>query len=355
MKLDKMQSLERSKKMSFKLGDLLGKEGLACCFPGGGVAYELGKILVGNMFDYYNDRTKKRIENFCNTIVGGKDHTNINDDFLNKEIKIEDFHAILSSCVKDMEDEKTEIYSTLTLSLMNSSMRFDERRHMIQSCSQLTYNEISLLRTMYISSKYDFMTVGSIEKQLEDIFTTTDPYNLIYIDSLKKFGLVDVARKKVTILGERFISSVYKENSLIPEAIGKSQCRKGFALVISYQLADISHHMIYSSISGILYKNKIASNIHSIDDRHVNSGIHTHYKFAFLLQSKDRIEMHYMKSISELSKKMPIVKVQIENEDYGCDFSSVEFCNEILIHRNKGNLNFSGLDDQIDKIIRKYF
>lgn len=120
--MDRDKSLIRAKKSAITIADVLAKEGLAGVIPCGGILYDTAKALLNHGRAYYTDRTENRMKEFHSALLSGKASENEFLGFIKKPFDIDDYYAVLFSCVQDIENEKVEIYSTLMSSLIEGAL-----------------------------------------------------------------------------------------------------------------------------------------------------------------------------------------------------------------------------------------
>ena len=246
--MDREKKVIRFKKSITTISDLLAKEGVASVFPFGGTIYEITKSLFNHGRTYFKDRTDDRIKTFHEALLKGNADNDDFDSFLKKPFDLDDYYAVLSSCVQDIENEKVWIYSTLMSSLIISHLNQALKRHFIKSCKELTYSELCFLRELYINNKYDLMTVGGIQQQIKKMLTTKNALRLLTIDKLKSFGFINADVSGITSMAEDFVSMIFNAHSLLPGTIGRKPFSGINVAIITYQLSEKIHQEIATEI-----------------------------------------------------------------------------------------------------------
>ncbi len=69
-------------------------------------------------------------------------------------IQAVDYHALLNACLQDIEDEKTELYATLTRNAAFRKLHSRDLRFFCVSLSEMTFNDLEEMRVAYIASKF---------------------------------------------------------------------------------------------------------------------------------------------------------------------------------------------------------
>lgn len=338
------RSITRAKKSATSIVELLAKEGVSVVVPGGGLIYEVTKVLVNHGKNYFSDRTANRIEDFHSALLmGDADHEKF-EHFLKAPFELDDYYAVLSSCVQDIEAEKVDIYSSLMKSLIESKLGQELRRHFIKSCKELTYSELNLLKLLYINNKHDLMTVGGTKQQVKALLSTKDTLRMLAIEKLKSFGFIPATGNAITPLAEQFVNTIFSGDKLLPDAIGKKEFSGIKVVIVTYQLDDPVHVRIATEAQEALWSCQIKSSIHIIDKTtFVNSIIP--YNAALLIVGDKPIEPKYISALSKFSEKRPVIRLNIvDNATSGLE--DIRF---------SGELNFtSESTSSVRDMVREY-
>jgi len=343
------KSVTRAKKSATSIAELLAKEGVSAVVPGGGLMYDAAKALVNHGKNYFSDRTADRIEDFHSALLmGGADHDKF-EGFLKTPFELDDYYAVLSSCVQDIEAEKVEIYSSLMKSLIKSKLGHDLRRHFIKSCKELTYFDLNFLKILYINSKHDLMTVGGTQQQVEGMLSTTDTLHVLTIEKLKTFGFIPATGDAITPLAEKYVNTIFSADKLLPESVGKKEFSGIKIVIVTYQLDDPAHVSIATEVQEALWSRQIKSSIHIIDSsRSLNSTIF--YGAALLIVGDKPIESKYVAALSKFSEKRPIIRLNIVDAVPASVLEGISFSDE-LNYTSNSNLSVRDIVcEYIDKL-----
>ena len=238
----KAKSLVRAKKTSSSIVDMVGREVCATVVPVvGGVAYDTVKAMFNHGKEYIKDRNDTRIEDFHTVLLTGEFNQPY-EEFIEKPFELGDYHALLNSCVQDMEDEKVSFYGTLMKSLISLNLKENDRRHFVKACRELSFSELQFLRKIYVHSEFRIWSEYAIpEKGGAEFLKTKKPIELLILDRLKAFGLINYEKSEMTELGKNFIEAVFSKPQLKPKAIGLEEFSGVNVVVISYKLSDDFH------------------------------------------------------------------------------------------------------------------
>jgi hypothetical protein len=326
--MERKKSVSRAKKSATTVAELLAKEGISVIVPGGGLMYDAAKVLVDHAKSYFSDRTAKRIEDFHSALLVGKTDQDEWEDFLKSPFEPDDYYAVLSSCVQDIETEKVEIYSSLMNYLIESELGSDLRRHFIKSCKELTYSDLSFLQTLYINSKHDLMTVGGTHQQLKTILSTKDPLKILTIEKLKSFGFIPAAGGKITPIAEQFVHAIFSADKRSPVAVGRKKFTGITVVIVTYQLDEPVHKFIATEVQEALWSRQIKSSIHIIDRSMVANSI-MFYGAALLIVGDKKIEPNYVSALLKFSEKRPIIRLNIVDTITENGLESIHFSDEL--------------------------
>lgn len=329
------KSITRANKSATSIAELLAKEGVSAVVPGGGLIYEVTKVLVNHGKNYFSDRTASRIEDFHSALLmGGADHEKF-EHFLKAPFELDDYYTVLSSCVQDIEAEKVDIYSSLMKSLIESKLGHELRRHFIKSCKDLTYSELNFLKLLYINNKHDLMTVGGTKQQVKALLSTKDTLRMLAIEKLKSFGFIPATADVITPLAEQFVNTIFSADELLPGAIGKKEFSGIKVVIATYQLDDPEHVRIATEVQEALWSCQIKSSIQTIDDsRSVDSTIF--YGAALLIVGDKPIEPKYVSALSKFSDKRPVIRLNIVDIATKSRLEGITFSDELNFTSESG-------------------
>jgi hypothetical protein len=262
------KSLERSKKTTLTFANELAKEGCSALVPGGGLMYEGIRILMQHGRKFYEDRKTERIEKF-HEILLGKDVPS-KEDILHKEFTIEDYTILLSHAVQDEEDDKVGIYSRIFQALLNKRIPDELKSHILKSSRSLLYSDFEFMKEIYLAGIYEFKDEGNIEEQIKHRTRVKDPIKNLSIQNLIRLGfLYDKDGSKPpypTDLLKTLISSIFKEDELTPESIGKQAWRDVRIFIASFDIN--SHTSFINKVANALSAKNIKTII-ALPSKHV--------------------------------------------------------------------------------------
>lgn len=326
--MEREKSITRAKKSSITISELLVKEGFSAIVPGGGLIYDAAMVLVNHGKNYFSDRTADRIEEFHSALLMGDVNQDKFKQFINTPFQLDDYYAVLSLCVQDIEAEKVEIYSSLMRSLIENQIDRDLRRHFINSSKELTYSDLNFLKTIYINSKHDLMTVGGAKRQVENMLATEDTLHILTIAKLKTFGFISTTEATITHLAEQFVNIIFPSNELSPEAIGKKEFSGIKIVIVSYHLNDPIHINITTQVQDALWSRQIKSYIHIIDSSSVANSVIS-YSAALLVVGDKPVDEKYIYALSKFSEKRPVIRLNIGNSAADVKFKNISFIDEL--------------------------
>jgi hypothetical protein len=347
--MKKNKSISRSKKSIVKVSDFLAREGVAALVPGGGLFYDATKALFQHGKQYFHDRTEDRIEEFHQALLTGNFDEKEFEKFLDKEFDLDDYYAVLSSCVQDIEDEKIRIYSQLMQSLMMNIIKPNIRRHFITSSKYLSFQDLCFLRELYINSKYDLMTVGGSSQQVKNLLSTVDIFKDLTIEKLISRGFIHKNKSRITPVGEQYTESIFPTNELKPESIGRKPWTGINIVIVSYQLGDQQHNIVSKEVQEALWKTHIKSSIHIIDQKRPTTSLF--YGAGVLLVGEKIIEDNYKKSLETFSRKKPLIRLNLNENASKVELKEIKFVEEFTLQSSKTDEIRRDINNFISKIL----
>lgn len=224
-------------KTTIKKGlDLGAKFGLSF-IPGASDAYELAKLGVTQAQAYVKQKQNQRIEDFHHMLLKQDEHWN--QDMADAYINAADYHLLLSACVQDLEDEKTELYATLTKNAALRRITPQDIRFFTLSLRELSLNDVKEMQVAYIASKYPLIPSSGSGNYKKDLSLDRAPDHQIYGRKLmEQRGFVK--DKILSNYGERFIAACHLPDQLTPSAIGMKEWKNpNFPLLLlCYETED---------------------------------------------------------------------------------------------------------------------
>jgi hypothetical protein len=270
-----------------KLADLAFKLGVSLT-PGANALYEAIKIGAEPFRDYLWARNEKRFNEYCRTLLTGEGV--VDQDMMHAELHAADFHALLDSCLSDIEEEKTTPYANLTRSIARQLVPVTYRRHFIHSLKELAFGHLEILRETYIATRYS--CIGQNDKLIHprDFLThvQTDTISQLALEALIGRGLI--TKTEITALGVTFIESCYSEDDLEPYNFNYKASNKTRGVII--KLTDNKEiKLIEASLTHELKRRQIQTETAGVilfdggqsDDPYVKFA-----DFAFVLATRGR-------------------------------------------------------------------
>lgn len=219
--------------------------------PGGNAVYELIKLGVEQAKRYATERQEKRIADFHTVLL--KQNTT-GDIVLNGAyIEVADYHALLSACLQDIEDEKTELYATLARNSVFRKISPRDLRFFCFSLKEMTFNDLEEIRVAYIASSFNIVPPASAGRFEKSLSPEKSPSGLVYGRKLMELrGFVEDG--KINQYGEKFVKTCYPTEKLLPESIQMSEWKNAGSpiLMLSYDLDDPDVTRLHTHLSELL-------------------------------------------------------------------------------------------------------
>ncbi|WP_429581397.1 hypothetical protein [Pseudomonas frederiksbergensis] len=196
-----------------KVVEIVGKVGLSAV-PVPPLVSEVAKLGLEKIFSYVRQRDEQRILEFYRAFLYRDELSD--KDILDAEIEESNFHALLNACVSDIEGEKTVPYANLTRSIALGQVEPELRRHFILSLRDLSWEELDLLRRIYVVTKHSVIPVKGTTFDVASLLSSSDAEvsQKLAVASLKSKGLVE--DDKITNAGESFVIACSSVNDLTP-------------------------------------------------------------------------------------------------------------------------------------------
>jgi len=343
--MDRSKSLNRSKKSAITVADLLAKESLTAVVPGGGLIYDISKSLAQHGRNYFTARTEARLEEFHDKLLNENLDEEEIKNFINKEFSLDDYHAILSSCIQDIENEKVTIYANLLKGIIEQKIEPNVKRHFITTCKDLTFTELYFLKEIYINSDFDLMTTGGVNFQVSQLLSTKDFFKNVTISKLIQLGYIDMERSRITSMSKQFVQLIFDKESLLPKSVGRSAFSGINVLIISYQLDNNIHTKVATDIQESLWANNMKSSISILDERFLR-GMHN-YSAAVLIVDDQVIDDKYIRSLTKFSEHKPLIKISISDAGEANTVGKINFTDKLKLD----NLERSKIRQSISEYI----
>lgn len=245
-------------KLLANLGNSFAK-GAIGALPGGSfltAGYEMIQLLSESVSDQIEARNEERYREFIHQLFGG----NV-EPAVTEFLTIDDYHALLSGCLSDIEKEKSGLYGALTRSIGLGRVDEKYKRFLIVALSQLSFQQVEMLRNAWIAKKFPLMPVSGSGNIGQEYFLKPSQEDLIgriNCEALSSRQLISEA--KLTSLGDELVLSCYREHDLTVEAIG---AKSWIAGVIDIVFSDDIGCKFSTALAKEAFANSIKSNSHS--------------------------------------------------------------------------------------------
>ncbi|WLH29947.1 hypothetical protein [Pseudomonas canadensis] len=185
--------------------------------PGGGLltaGYE-GLLLLSNQAAAQMERrSEKRYEEFIQNIFAGEVTPEVTE-----HLTADDYTALLSGCLADMENEKARYYGRLAAAIGRGEVQGRNRRFLIITLSQVSDEQLQMLRKSSIATRFDLKPSRGNGR--------VDPVEILHLrDSVQKHEYDELVSrsmyidKKLTELAEELVRACFTTEELKPSAIG---------------------------------------------------------------------------------------------------------------------------------------
>ncbi len=327
--MTKNNSVARSKESVTSVLNILAKEGLNIVLPGSGALYDISSTLVKHGKSYYSDRVEERMTQFHSDFLEGNLSEDEIEKLVSKEFELDDYYAVLSSCVQDMESEKTIFYASLMRGIILTNQSSGLRKHFIIVCKDLSIYDFRLLQKLYIYSNFTLINNFSVSSDTGTILKSKAEFMSYSVNKLIQLGLVNQDRTKLTQMGRSFIELVFDENQLQPEVIGRNES-KGITLrVVSFNLKENNFHtQVAKKIQSFLCDESIIStigvlknNMSSVDG-------------AILLVDEDSLDHKSCQILRDFSQKKPVIQINLCDQEKAYQVDGLSVFAELTIDKS---------------------
>lgn len=187
--------------------------------PGGGLltaSYEGLQLLSNQAAAHMERRSEKRYQEFIQSVFAGEVTPEVTE-----HLTADDYTALLSSCLADMENEKTRYYGRLAAAIGRGKVQGSSRRFLIITLSQVSDGQLQMLRRSYIAFRFDLKpTQGNGSVDPVEILHLSNPIQKHEYDELASRSMY--ADKKLTELAEELVEACFTTEELKPSTIGHS-------------------------------------------------------------------------------------------------------------------------------------
>lgn len=185
--------------------------------PGASIAYEVAKLGVSQATAFVQQKQEERITQFHEMLL--KPDEKWDEALADACIEAVDYHLLLSACVQDLEDEKTELYAELAKNAAAKNITPVNIRFFTLSLQQLSFSDLEEMRIAYVSKNFSLMDSagsGNYEKDL-----SVESANDVQAHGRRMMDLRGFLQENtLNEFGELFTQSCYPSAKLTPGAIG---------------------------------------------------------------------------------------------------------------------------------------
>ena len=195
---------------------IIAKAGIGL-LPGGGTisaGFEAIQLLNKQAAKQMKRRSEIKYSEFISSLFKGEIGPKISE-FLTAD----DYYALLSGCMADMENEKAKYYGKLAVAIGRGAVTGSSRRYMILTLTQLSEAQLQMLRKSFIARHYEIrpaVGVGNLGgKEILELRNAVQEleYNDLHARSL-------YTERKLTKLVDDLVCSCFESYELTPDAIG---------------------------------------------------------------------------------------------------------------------------------------
>jgi hypothetical protein len=299
------------KNTTIKIADFLLEFGFSLASPVLSIPYNGAKKIIEIAKDCHQHKTNERLYQFHCALLNGEN----TDGFIDKEFNIDDYTALLNSCLQDIEDEKAEIYGKFFKGLINNpELSKENRRTMILLIKELSMSDIQILKKIYIHSRFN---INNNSGNIRDLINSKDHQMKMAKTKFSYHSLIDIDDHQIDEFAVLFIKTVFNTGELTPENIGLKEWRNIRVCIISYRLDDPSHFEIATKIESLLYDERISSVAIALVKSNKKT-VYMMYSAGVLILNNQEIADEHIEIINEFSNKRPLFIVKTGNETNQC-------------------------------------
>lgn len=325
---------------TFKIADLLLESGFSFAFPVLSIPYNGIKKIIEIAKGCHQHKINERLNQFHYALLNGEN----TDDFTDREFNIDDYTALLNSCMQDIEDEKAEFYGKFYKGLIkNHELSKENKRTMILLIKELSMSDILILKKIYIHSRFN---INNNNGNIRDLINSQNHQMKMAKNKFSYHSLLDIDDYQLYEFAVLFIKTVFSIDELTPENIGLKEWRNIRVCIISYRLGDPSHIEIATKIGNLLYDERISSVTVALVKN--NKTMAYMYSAGVLVLDDQEMADEHIKILNEFSGKRPlfIVKTGSETNQYVDKISYEKLY--LLNHPYESNIKsiFSGIFEE---------
>ncbi len=185
--------------------------------PGGGLltaGYEGLQLLTKQAAAQMERRSEHRYKEFIESVFAGSVTPEVTE-----HLTADDYTALLSGCMADMENEKAKYYGRLAAAIGRGEVQGSSRRFLIITLNQVSEEQIQMLRKSYVATRFDLKpSQGNGRVDPVAILHLNDPVQKHEYNDLVSRSMY--ADNKLTQLAEVLVRACFTADELTPAAIG---------------------------------------------------------------------------------------------------------------------------------------
>lgn len=239
-----------------KLIAIAAKAGIGL-LPGGGLltaGFEGIQIMSEEAVKHMERRTQARFEDFIQSIFVGDVSPEVTE-----HLTADDYSALLSGCLEDMESEKAHYYGRLARAIGRSDVTGNRRRFMILTLRALSEAQLQMLRKSFIAVQFNIRPgQGAGNLDAKGILQLTDPIDELHYRDLVARSLY--IEDKLAKIAADLVSACFSPEDLVPESIGRIAWHPDYLDIIF----DTDQTGLINALSGACWNNAIKSTNRSV-------------------------------------------------------------------------------------------
>jgi len=293
-----------------KIIDLFLDTGFSLASPVLSITYNGIKKAIEIAKDFHQQKTNERLRQFHRALLNGENA----DDFKDKEFNVDDYTALLNSCIQDIEDEKAEIYGKFFKGLVNNpKLSKENKRNMVLLIKELSMSDIRILKEVYIHSRFN---INNNNGNIRDLVNSQDRQMKMAKNKFAYYSLLDIDDYQFYEFAVLFINTVFEDDELTPENIGLKEWRNIRVCIVSYRLNDPAHVEISTKTENLLYNERISSVTVALVKSSKMMG--SMYSAGILILDNQEVADEHIEILNEFSVKRPLFVLKMGNEINQC-------------------------------------
>ncbi|WP_145183863.1 hypothetical protein [Pseudomonas sp. URMO17WK12:I11] len=204
-----------------RIADLIIETGLSYSgLPGAEKIYSFAKLGASFVRDYIAERNEKKAYEFHHQLLLDSNKST-EDELNNASLDTADYHALLSACLADIEEEKSGLYGHLAKSIAINKVPQDYKRFFITKLKESTWDQLDLLANAHVITKHNIMPPqGNWKLNTDELLKNVNPISARGLDSNFLHQNRFLQDDKISALGKSFIEACFPQDLLTPSAFG---------------------------------------------------------------------------------------------------------------------------------------